>query len=199
MSTIHRLTLLSLGAAAAAPVAYAQDDTGDTGDTGVVVPARGEITLVAMLNERDDGEYYCLDIFGSTVQDNDGMQVHTCKDRPRPAEDMDFTVNAPSVGYINVTQVDDLCVAMQRPVAGAHLNVVACSSDDPRQLQQWVSDAAGQIHPASDSSLCLTVAEDWMCGNPGCTNYKRILTLQACADFDTRYNTWSIPGGSVGL
>jgi len=195
MSTVHRLTLLSLCAAATAAVAYAQD----TGDTGTVVPVRGSITLVAQLNERDDGEYYCLDIFGSTVSENDGMQVHTCKDRPRPAEDMDFTVNAPSVGYINVTQVDDLCVAMQRPVAGSRLNVVACSSTDPRQLQQWISDEYGKIHPASDSTLCLTVAEDFMCGNPGCTNYKRILTLEACADYDTRYNTWSIPGGSIGL
>ena len=192
MSTVHRLTLLSLCTAATAAVAYAQD----TGDTGVV-PVRGSIVLTDPLNERDDGEYYCLDIFGSTVSENDGMQVHTCKDRPRPAEDMDFTVNAPSLGYINVTQLDDLCVQMQRPRVGSHLNVVACSSTE--SLQQWISDAAGQIHPASDDTLCMTVADTRMCGNPGCTNYKRILTLETCADQETQYITWTIPGGSIGL
>jgi hypothetical protein len=192
MSTVHRLTVLSLCAAATAAVAYAQD----TGDTGVV-PVRGMITLTDPLNERADGEYYCLDIFGSTVEDGDGMQVHTCKVRPRPAEDMDFTVNAPSLGYINVTQADDLCVTMQRPRAESRLNVLACSSTDTNQ--QWISDAAGEIHPASDTTLCLTVADTRMCGNPGCTNYKRILTLETCAGLDTKYITWTIPGGSIGL
>ena len=192
MSTVPRLTLLSLCVAATAAVAYAQD----TGDTGVV-PVRGSIILTDPLNEAADGEFYCLDIFGSTVEEGDGMQVHTCKDRPRPAEDMDFTVNAPDVGMINVTQVDDLCVAMQRALAGAHMNVVACSSTDRRQ--QWLSDEYGQIHPASDDTLCLTVADTRMCGNPGCTNYKRVLTLQTCADQETEYITWTIPGGSIGL
>jgi hypothetical protein len=189
MSTVHRLMLLSLCAAGAATVAYAQD----TGDTGVV-PVRGMIVLTDPLNERADGEYYCLDIFGSTVEEGDGMQVHTCKDRPRPAEDMDYTVNAPSLGYINVTQADDLCVTMQRPRAGSRMSVLECSSTDSNQ--QWISDAAGEIHPASD---CLTVADTRMCGNPGCTNYKRILTLEDCASIDAKYITWTIPGGSIGL
>jgi len=190
MSTVLRLTLLSLCAAAGAAVAYAQD-------TGAVEPVRGFIILTDPLNEAADGEFYCLDIFGSLVSENDGMQVHTCKDRPRPAEDMDFTVNAPDVGMINVTQLDDLCVAMQRALAGAHMNVVACSSTDRRQ--QWLSDEYGQIHPAYDDTLCLTVADTRMCGNPGCTNYKRILTLETCAGLDTKYITWTIPGGSIGL
>jgi len=195
MSTVLRMTLLSLGAAAATAVAYAQD-TGDTGT--VVMPVRGSIMLTDPLNEMADGEFYCFDIFGSTVEPGDGIQVHTCKDRPRPAEDMDFTVNAPSVGNINVTQVDELCVATMRMAgAGSHLNVVACSTMDMRQ--QWVSDDLGQVHPASDDTLCWTVADTRMCGNPGCTNYKRTLTLELCADQEPEYITWTIPGGSIGL
>jgi hypothetical protein len=186
--SIPKLTLLSLGAAAAA-VAYAQD-------TGMVIENPGSIILVAQLNEAEDGDYYCADLFGSTVEAGDGMQVHTCKDWPRPAEDMTFTVDSPNVGNINVTQVDDLCVAAQRPRAGSYFNVVACSSMDMRQ--QWVSDASGQIHPASDDTLCWTVADTWDCGNRDCTNYKRTLTLQACADHEARFITWTIPGGGIG-
>ena len=196
MSTLSRLTLLSLCATAAAAVAYAQD----TGDTGVVVPANpGSIVLVAQLNEADDGEFYCADLFGSTVEENDGMQVHTCKDRPRPAVDMQFTTDSPNMGNIEVTLTDlGLCVATsRRAAAGAHMNVVACNSMDMRQ--RWVSDSLGQIHPATDTTLCWTVADTRMCGNPGCTNYKRTLTLETCADQEERYITWFIPGGSVGL
>ena len=195
MSSVLRLTLLSLGAASAAAVAYAQD----TGDTGVVVPANpGSIILVDQLNEEDEGEFYCADLFGSTVEEGDGMQVHTCKDRPRVAPDMQFTVDSPILGNIAVTQSDGLCVATSRMArAGSRMNVVPCSDTDNRQ--QWISDALGQIHPASDTTLCWTVADTRMCGNPGCTNYKRTLSLQTCADFPERYITWTIPGGSVGL
>jgi hypothetical protein len=185
MSPVRRLTLLSLGAATAA-VAYAQD-------TGMVMPVRGSIVLVAQLNEAEDGDYYCADAFGSTIEDGDGIQVHTCKDRPRPAEDMDLTVNAPNVGNISFTQGDDLCIGTsRRPAAGSRLNAVACSSMDMRQ--QWVSDELGQIHPATDTSLCWTVADTRMCGNPDCSNYKRTLTLETCADFEERYITWTVPG-----
>ena len=194
MSTVLRMTLVCLAAAAAAAVAYAQD-TGDTG--AVVVPVRGSINLTDPLNERADGQFYCFDIFGSTVEERDGIQVHTCKDWPRPAEDMDFTVNAPSLGNINVTQVDELCVATRMAAAGSHLNVVACSSTDIRATVGL--DAAGQVHPASDTSLCWVVADTRMCGNYGCTNYKRNLTLEPCVDHETKYITWTIPGGSVGL
>jgi hypothetical protein len=188
--SVPKLTLLSLGAAAAA-VAYAQD-------TGMVIDNPGSIVLVAQLNEADDGDYYCADLFGSTVEDGDGMQVHTCKDRPRPAADMQFTVDSPNTGNIMVTQSEDLCVSTsRRAAAGAHLNVVPCASMDMRQ--RWVSDDLGQIHPASDESLCWTVADTRMCGNPDCSNYKRTLTLETCADFEERYITWYIPGGSIGL
>jgi hypothetical protein len=47
----------------------------------------GYFVLMNQLDEAEDGEYYCLDVFGSTMEEGDGMQVHTCKDRPRPAED----------------------------------------------------------------------------------------------------------------
>jgi hypothetical protein len=194
MSTLPRLTLLSLGVAAATAVAYAQD----TGDTGMVIDNPGSIILVAQLNEAEDGDYYCVDAFGSTVEDGDGVQLHTCKDRPRPAEDMQFTVDAPGMGNINVTQADDLCIAMsRRPAVGVRLNLVACDEMDMRQ--QFISDELGQIHPASDTSLCWTAAETRMCGNPDCSNYKRSLTLQTCADQEERYIAFYIPGGSIGL
>jgi hypothetical protein len=190
MSNAYRLTLLSLCATAAAAVAYAQDTGAES--------TRGSIILTDPLNERADGDFYCLDIFGSTVEPNDGMQVHTCKDRPRPAEDMDFTVDTPNLGMINVTQYDTLCVSTMRKAAvGQHLAVVECSATDMRQ--QWYSDGDGLIHPASDTTLCLAVADTRMCGNPDCSNYKRTLTLQDCGSVDPKYITWTIPGGTIGL
>jgi hypothetical protein len=193
MSTALRMTLLSLGAAALTAVAYAQD----TGDTGVVVPARGNIVLVDPLNEAADGDFYCFDVWGDTVENPDGTQAHTCKNRPVEAEDQIFTIDSPNPGNIQVTliEAEDLCVEMARPRAGAELSIVPCSTSS-RQL--FASDAAGQIHPASDTSLCLTVSHTRMCGNPSCSNYKRTVALQRCAG-DEKFNTWSIPGGSLGL
>ncbi len=200
MSTARWLALLSL-VAASAVVAHAKDTgTVDTGavDTGAVEPARGSIILADQLDEKADGDLYCAEVLGVTVDEGDRMQVHTCKDRPLPAEDADFTNDYPDSGNIYVTQAD-LCVAVQRLRAGSYLDVVACSARDARQ--QWDSKGDGQIHPASDESLCWAVdpGTSGRCGNPTCTKYKRTLTLQPCADYDTRFITWSIPGGAVGL
>ena len=64
--------------------------------------------------------------------------------------------------------------------------------------QPFLADAPGQIHPASDASLCLTVADTRMCGNPGWSNYKREVTLELRVDQEPEYNIWTIPGGSIG-
>ena len=196
MSMVRRMTLLSLGAVAAAAVAYAQD-------TGEVVPENpGYFVLINQLDEAEDGEYYCLDVFGSTMETGDGMQVHTCKDRPRPPEDQQYTADSPNLGQIQSTQHEDLCVTMHpTTLLGSQLSVRTCDAegDDPRQL--WISDSSGQIHPQQDTSLCLTVQTGvhGQCGNPDCSNYKRGLSLETCADQRTRYISWFIPGGSVGL
>jgi hypothetical protein len=201
MSTARRLTLLPL-VAASAVVAYAKDTgTVDTGavDSGAVVPANpGSVILVDPLDEAADGEFYCADVLGSTVDEGDRMQVHTCNHRPLPAEDMEFTTDYPHSGNIYVTQAD-LCVAARRLRAGSYLNVVACSARDAHQ--QWDSKGDGQIHLASDDTLCWAVDPGLhgLCGNPRCTNYKRTLRLQPCADYDATFITWSIPGGAVGL
>ena len=193
MSMFRRVTLLSLGAAAVAAVAYAQA----TDNPGFFI-------LQNPLDEAEDGEYYCLDVFSSEVLEGDGMQAHTCKDRPRPPEDMTFTANSPNLGQIQVTEVTemDLCVTMHpTTLLGSRLSVRACDAegDDPRQL--WISDEAGQIHPQQDTSLCWTVASGvhGVCGNPDCSNFKRSLTLQTCADQRERFITWWGPGGSVGI
>lgn len=198
MSIVRRMTLLSLGAVAAAAVAYAQD-------TGVVLPENpGFFVLQDPLDEAEDGEYYCLDVFNSEVVEGAGMQAHTCKDRPSPPEDQTFTANSPNLGQIQVTEVTemDLCVTMHpTTLLGSRLSVRACDAegDDPRQL--WISDESGQIHPQQDTSLCLTVQTGvhGQCGNPDCSNYKRSLSLQTCADQRTRFISWWAPGGSVGL
>ena len=117
MSTARWLALLSL-VAASAVVAHAKDTgTVDTGavDTGAVEPARGSIILADQLDEKADGDLYCAEVLGVTVDEGDRMQVHTCKDRPLPAEDADFTNDYPDSGNIYVTQADSLCRGAEAP------------------------------------------------------------------------------------
>ena len=192
MRTISAV-LVSLAAVFAA-VANAQD----TGSTPTV--ASGMITVVDMLDEATDGEYYCADAFGDYVDLGDGIQAHTCKDRPGGVwEDEDFTVNSPSVGQIEMTQAPGLCVQAQRVMAGAWLNVETCATRRVDSRQQWMAGADGFIHPASDDTLCwaITKGEHGRCGNPDCSNYKRNVQLQLCSDYtmgkDYRFITWAYP------
>ena len=83
MSTLFRITLLSLFAAAAATVAYAQD-TGDTGPSSS--PSRGTIMLIYPLNEPADGDFDRFDVFGDTVEKATGFRrtpARTARVRPR--------------------------------------------------------------------------------------------------------------------
>ena len=172
----------------------------DTGDTAAPTVASGMITLVDMLDVAADKEFFCADVFGDYVEDGDGIQAHTCKDRPGGIwEDEEFTVNSPGPGQIETTQVPGLCVAAQRVTDGAHLNVLPCVTTRVDLRQTWVAGADGMIHPSSDTSLCWAVAKGahGRCGNPDCSNYKRTLILESCADYtmgmDYRYITWAFP------
>src|SRR5205085_1402981 len=109
--------LVSLTAVIAA-VANAQD-------TGTTAIASGMIQLTDELDEAEDGEWYCFDSFGDTVEEGDGIQVHTCKDRPEGvSEDQDWTPNSPNMGQLETTQSPGLCVQAQRIAAGAWVNVL---------------------------------------------------------------------------
>jgi hypothetical protein len=195
---VRSLTAVLFSAAAVIAVANAQD-TGSTATTGM-------ITLVDMLDEAADGEYYCADAFGDTVEEGDAIQAHTCKDRPGGiSEDEEFTVNSPNLGQIETTQAPGFCVQAQRVAAGAWLNVLPCATRRVDNRQQWIAGTDGLIHPASDETLCWAVTRGphGSCGNPDCSNYKRNLQLQTCSDYergmDYRFVTWAYPGGSIGM
>ena len=168
------LVLLSIARAASA------QDTGAAANPG-------RIELVEWPGE------YCADVIGGSVEPGEVLQAHTCHGRAGVTpEDQEYTTDSPGAGNIYVTQAD-LCVAAARMVAGGRLIVTECSATDRRQL--WVSTEDGQIHPASDTSLCWAV-ESRPPAAPG--NHKRDLTLEACSDVNTRFIVWSIPGGSIG-
>ena len=137
---------------------------------------------------------YCADIIGGSVEDGEILQAHTCSTGPSGdiTPDQEFTTDTPNVGNLYITQAD-FCVSASRLAAGSHLVVADCASRDRRQM--WTSSADGQIHPASDSSLCWAV-EAKPPSAPG--GHKRTLSLQACSDVNSRYTVWLIPGGSVG-
>jgi hypothetical protein len=165
-------------------VAYAQD-------TGEVPGNPGFFILLANLDPALDDDY-CWDVVGGSAESGDRMQAHSCHNRLGPAGDQQFTSDYPSLGNIYVTQAD-LCVQARRLRAGSDLFVTECSSSSS---QVWVSSSDGRVHPADDTSLCVTVER----GMPdGIDLYNRHLTLETCADFSTRLTAWSIPGGSVGV
>jgi hypothetical protein len=138
------------------------------------------------------GDSYCVDVSGLVVDSGIMMQAHTCKSPI--TEDQVFTVDEPLLGNVSVTDYD-LCVTASRVAAGARLVTAECTR---AATQRWVSSADGQIHPTGDRSLCWTVDARPRGAPAGGGYLKRTLTLQACADFDAEYNTWVVPGGSVG-
>ena len=155
-------------------------------DTGA--PANpGRIELVQWPGE------YCADVIGGSAELGDPLQAHTCHERRGAIpEDQEFTTDSPEVGNIYVTQAD-MCVEATRLVAGASLIVSECSTTSRRQ--RWISTDDGQIHPASDTSLCWAVETR----PPGASgDHKRELMLRECSNVRTRFTVWSIPGGSVG-
>jgi hypothetical protein len=185
-----RLTLFFLGAAA---VAHADD-------TGVPVPPNpGFIELVDELDRHPNpGDAYCVDIAGPTVEIGDGLQAHNCHTdrRGRPADDQRFTTDFPNLGNLYAT-VGHVCVEAQDVLPGGLLHVVECS---PSSSQLWVASDDGQIHPADDTSLCLSVETGprGLPSGPG-KNPARDLTLETCAEVHWKLTTWFVPGGSVGL
>jgi hypothetical protein len=161
-------------------------------DTGTAVPDNpGFITLLADLDPSVEGDY-CWDAVGGSADSGDWMQAHSCHNRMGPMSDQELTTDYPEVGNIYFT-LADLCVAARRVVAGAQIYVAECSTST---TQSWISSSDGQVHPADDTSLCVTIAR----GRPdGVSLYNRGLTLQPCADYPLRQTAWSIPGGSVGI
>ena len=162
--------LLLLGAAAA----LAQDS--------------GWIQLEAPL---DESRHYCADVVGTDVEPDLLLQAHTCK--RGMLDDQVFTIDAPRTGKISLPDYG-LCLMAESSAAGASIVTTSCIRD-PRQL--WSSTADGRIHPADDGSLCWTVAEG-RGEDAGGGFLKRVLTLEACADFAARYNTWIAPDAIGG-
>lgn len=161
-------------------------------DTGVEVPANpGFMVLLADLDPSLDDEY-CWDVLGGSAESGDRVQAHSCHNRLGPAGDQELTSDYPNLGNIYVTQAD-LCVAARRVRPGGELFVAECSAST---TQSWIASSDGRVHPADDTSLCVTIER----GAPdGISLYNRHLTLEPCADYTPRLTAWSVPGGSVGL
>ena len=172
---------------------------------GALAQDSGMIQLADELDEAADGQYYCFDAFGDWLDEDDGIQTHTCKDRPHGlSEDQDWTVHYPLLGQVSPTQWDGsdypLCVTADRLVAGGWLHIEQCSARYDRH-QQWYADTDGIVHSDYDSTLCWTIDRGvhGRCGDELCDNYKRNVTLQDCASFDPKWETWIIPGGTIGI
>jgi len=132
------------------------------------------------------GDHYCADVVSTEVEPELDLQAHTCKGTG--TDDQVFTIDAPRTGKISLPDYG-LCVEAESVASGSSLFVTACARDSK---QQWVSTRDGRIHPAGDASLCWTAAEG-RGEDAGGGFLKRGLTLEACADFDARYNTWIVP------
>ena len=149
----------------------------------------GVVRLEDPLDETGRG--YCADVVGTAIASGLRIQAHTCK---RATDDQVFTTDEPRLGNLSLAD-HDLCLTAQRVAAGTSIVTSECNRDS---RQRWVSTPDGRIHPVDDDTLCWTASEGRGAPAGGASYLKRTLTLEPCADFAARYNTWILPGGSVG-
>ena len=82
----------------------------------------------------------------------------------------------------------DVCVTVSGVEANATVSLAAC---DGSETQQLVLSDTGQITPASDSSLCVTAAQEVKTGRSK-TNLMRALSLQQCDEDSAPTRVWRI-------
>lgn len=147
-----------------------------------------EIYLVDMLDNMQNG--YCIDIArgrGADAKPEDGLQAHTCYSPfGEVLVDQAFDPRQFENGILFMPEFD---VCMQAPStdAGASVKLASC---DGSVTQIWVFDGEGTIAPASAPGMCLTVKGETTTGRSD-QNQMIALTLQACADDQSPYQTWS--------
>ena len=153
-------------------------------------PPTAAATLVQLVDELDEPEYYCVDVpgFGASLNLGSPLTAHTCKPG---ADDEMFAVDRPRPGNLYMPAYD-LCLEADGTNAPAQLHLRACSGS---AMQRFAFDSDGALVP-SGTGLCMAVAPG--AGEPtgGPSHLRRDLVLVACGETEHALKQWTFPGRS---
>jgi len=147
-----------------------------------------EIYLADMLDNAQNG--YCLDIAraqGDQANPDDGLQGHTCySPAGELGVDQAFDADRFADGVLYMPEFD-VCADVPAAEAGASIALAECDGGD---TQRFVFSGEGTIVPASAPEMCFTLADDTRTGRSD-TNQIKVLSLEACSEGQTPYQSWS--------
>lgn len=140
------------------------------------------IYLKANLDENQNLGW-CIDTIGRGF--NTELHAHSCKPR---GGDVQFTLLV-DTGQIQSVAFSSYCITVvDANHATVPLGLTECDNAAQNQLFDYDSDT-NNIHPQSDTSLCLTVGDESRSAGPFMS---RDLLLLACQGSDAELRTWLI-------
>ena len=146
----------------------------------------GPIIYLADNLDAKDMLGYCIDTQGRGQTER--IQLHSCKpDTDNPMNrDVLFSLNT-TTGRIEHAQYEGFCLAVNTGNSETALGLPACSD---AESQQFVfNTATGEIHPAKDTSLCLSASADSKTAGP---YMSRPLNIETCSSVDAKLKTFII-------
>lgn len=146
-----------------------------------------EIYLTDMLDNTQVG--YCVDIGGGKDEGakvESGLQGHTCySNLGALGVDQVFDTDKFADGILYMPNFE-VCAE----TSGTSLALASCDGSD---AQSFVFTGEGTITPASDPSLCFTVAEETRSGRSD-ANQIKVLSLETCSADLAAYQDWAVRG-----
>lgn len=150
-----------------------------------------EIYLTDMLDNTQVG--YCVDIGGGKDEGakvESGLQGHTCySNLGALGVDQVFDTDKFADGILYMPNFE-VCAEAAGTEAGSLLALASCDGSD---AQSFVFTGEGTITPASDPSLCFTVAEETRSGRSS-ANQIKVLSLETCSADLAAYQDWAVRG-----
>lgn len=146
----------------------------------------GPIIYLADNLDEADKLGYCIDT--QARGQTERIQLHSCKpDTDNPMDrDVLFSLNE-ETGRIEHAEYEDYCLTANEAGAETALGLLECTD---AAAQQFSFDAdAGEIHPASDESLCLVGAAESSTAGPFMS---RPLDVEACEGVDPALKTFVV-------
>ena len=157
---------------------------------GGVDPETASATLVQLVDELDEPEYYCVDVpgFGASLNLRSALTAHTCKPG---ADDEIFAVDRPVPGNLYMPAYD-LCMEAEGTEAPARLHLRACSDS---AMQRFAFDSDG-VFVLSGTGLCMAVSRGEGEPTGGPSHLRRDLLMVACGETEPALKRWTFPGRS---
>ena len=177
--TIHRL-LVPVAALAVTVSGVTLADRPELKNSGPI------IHLADNLDEPDELGY-CIDTQGRGRTER--AQLHSCKPDSEDSRNRDvlFSLDE-ATGRIEHEEYAGTCLTVNAPGAETELGLLPCRDDDPRQRFAH-DDESGTIHPADDSTLCLSGGAESSAAGPFMS---RPLVIRGCDEVEPSLRTWVV-------